>query len=172
MTAQSIMTSPALTLSSNDKVLDALLLMSKHHIHNLPVVDDQGCFLGLFGMKRLIQSLLPNAIKLKHHGLTLTNLEFMTDDPDGLVQDLKAVGGHPVKDFIVEEKSLCFCQPDTPFYELLNLLYQCSDHSLPVLIVENNHQHSKRVVGMVSAWDILDKVALQVFKPECGQGKS
>ena len=50
MTTASIMTSRVITLRADDKVIDALRTMHQYHIRNLPVVDDNGSFVGLFGV--------------------------------------------------------------------------------------------------------------------------
>jgi len=52
-----------------------------------------------------------------------------------------------------------FCKPSTSFPEVLELLDQSSDTSLPVIIVKGK---KKKVVGMVSAWDVVEKLLLNV----------
>ena len=61
MTAESIMTSALVTLGPDDTVADALSLMHSKGVRNLPVVDETGSFIGLFGLRRLSHLLLPKA---------------------------------------------------------------------------------------------------------------
>jgi CBS domain-containing protein len=49
MTTKSIMTSGLFTLEPTDSVADALLLMHEKHVRNIPIVDQSGVFVGLFG---------------------------------------------------------------------------------------------------------------------------
>jgi hypothetical protein len=50
-----------------------------------------------------------------------------------------------------------FCTPDTAFPEMLAMLNRCKDSSLPVLVVEGD---SKKLVGMVSPWDVLEGIII------------
>ena len=61
MTTESIMTSGLFTLKPTDSVADALSLMHEKHVRNIPVVDEAGTFIGLFGLRRLSRLLLPKA---------------------------------------------------------------------------------------------------------------
>ena len=65
----------------------------------------------------------------------------------------KKIAGKPVVNFLEKKKKLMFCTPDTAFPELLSLLDHSPDSSLPVLIVEGDE---RKVVGMVSPWDVLE----------------
>lgn len=158
MTVEATMTSSPLSLGPSDKVCDALLIMYEHRVHNLPVVDPDGCFVGLFGIRRLIQILLPKAAQLDRY--SLSDLSYLPDDPIELAERLGEVSRHPVSDFLEKKKNLRFCTPDTPFPELLHLLNK-SDTSLPVIVVTGE---KKKLVGMVSEWDILTKIiAVKLF---------
>ena len=61
MTTESIMTSGLYTLKPTDSVADALSLMHTKHVRNIPIVDEAGSFVGLFGLRRLSHLLLPKA---------------------------------------------------------------------------------------------------------------
>ena len=52
---------------------------------------------------------------------------------------------------------MAFCAPQTAFPELLALLDESKDSSLPVIVVEGD---SKKVVGMVSTWDVLEGIIM------------
>ena len=53
MTAKNIMSFRLIKLSPADRVCDALKIMHTHQIRNLPVVDDDGQFIGLFGIRQI-----------------------------------------------------------------------------------------------------------------------
>ncbi len=159
MTAESIMTSRLKTLHPTDTVAHAVGLMHKHEIRNLPVIDDQGCFIGLFGIRRLSRILLPKAAtNLARYNLT--DLSFLPDGSGEIHERLRKVGNHPVAEFLEKKRKLLFCKPNTSFPKLLELLDQSSDTSLPVIVVKGKQ---KKLVGIVSAWDVLEKIAVEVF---------
>ena len=77
MTVENIMSFRLVKLKPTDKVCDALSIMHQTQIRNLPVVDENDEFIGLFGIRPLIRLLLPNAGKIK---FGLKDLSFMPDE--------------------------------------------------------------------------------------------
>ena len=156
LTAENIMTSALSTLSPTDTVADALSLMHNKEVRNLPVVDESGAFIGLFGLRRLSHLLLPKAaLDLGAH--SISDLHFL---PDEVVQNgdrWHEISEQPVKNFLEKKKKLLFCTPQTSFPELLALLDESKDTSLPVIVVEGDTQ---KVVGMVSCWDVLEGIIM------------
>lgn len=160
MTAKNIMSFRLIKLSSADRVCDALKIMHTHQIRNLPVVDDDDQFVGLFGIRRLITLLLPKAAQIN---FGLKELNFMPDEVDVLYERLAEIGEKPVTEFLEKKKNLLFCKPSTAFPEVLELLEQNPDTSLPVIVLKGK---KKKLVGMVSAWDVLDKLVMNMFSGE------
>lgn len=156
MTAESIMTSALFTLSPTDTVADAFSLMQEKKVRCLPVVDSSGGFIGLFGLRRLSRILLPKAmLDLGEH--SISDLQFL---PDEVVQDSdrwREVSEQPVANFLEKKKKLLFCTPQTALPELLVLLDKSKDSSLPVIVIEGKE---KKVVGMVSSWDVLQAIVM------------
>ena len=156
MTTESIMTSTLHTLKPTDTVADALSLMQRKQVRNLPVVDASGAFIGLFGLRRLSRLLLPKAaLCLGTH--SISELHFL---PDEVVQNgdrWLEISEQPVANFLEKKKKLLFCTPQTPIPELLVLLDQSKDSSLPVIVVEGD---TRKVVGMVSSWDVLEALVM------------
>jgi len=156
MTTKSIMTSSLFTLKPTDTVADAITLMRQKHVRNLPVVDDEGSFIGLFGLRRVDQLILPSAASsLGEH--SISDLHFLPDEIGQMDERWHEVAGQPVMNFLEKENKLMFCTPDTAFPELLAMLDQSKDFSLPVLVVEGD---SKKLVGMVSPWDVLEGIIM------------
>jgi len=156
LTTESIMTSAMFTLSPDDTVADALSLMHSKEVRNLPVVDESGAFIGLFGLRRLSHLLLPKAA-LDLGLYSISDLQFL---PDEVIQNgdrWREISEQPVKNFLEKKKKLLFCTPQTPFPELLVLLDESKDTSLPVIVVEGKAQ---KVVGMVSCWDVLEGIIM------------
>jgi len=159
MTAKNIMTSRVITVHPADKVSDALLLMHKHHVRNLPVVDESGEFVGLFGVRRLGRLLLPKAAS-ELGRYSLTDLSFMPENPGEMMEHMHEIARKPVADYLEKEKNLLFCKPDTPVPELLKLLEESKDTSLPVIVITHK---GKKLVGLVSVWDVLEWIVFITF---------
>ncbi|MCP4076510.1 MAG: CBS domain-containing protein [Gammaproteobacteria bacterium] len=160
MTAKNIMSFRLIKLSPTDRVCDALKLMHTHQIRNLPVVDNDDQFIGLFGIRRMITLLLPKAAQIN---FGLKELNFMPDEVEALYERLGEIGEKPVTEFLEKKKNLLFCKPSTAFPEVLELLEQNPGSSLPVIVLKGK---KKKLIGMVSAWDILDKLVMNMFSSE------
>ena len=157
MTAETIMSFRLVKLKPTDKVCDAIRVMHTQQIRNLPIVDEDEQFVGLFGIRRLIHLLLPKAAQIN---LGLKDLSFMPDDLGEIYDRLGDIGQRPVSDFMEKKKNLLFCKPSTTFPEVLELLDQNPNSSLPVIVVKGK---KKRLVGVVSAWDVLEKLVVNMF---------
>ena len=66
MTVETIMNFRLEKLKPTDKVCDALRIMHTQQIRDLPFVDEDEQFVGLFGIRRLIHLLLPKAAQMEH----------------------------------------------------------------------------------------------------------
>ena len=166
MTATTIMSTDLVTLKPDDSITTALHLMCKHSVHNIPVLDNDGTFLGLFSLRRLSRELLPKAAKLDENSL-LMHINFMPDDSTDKIQErLHELGQQPVANLLEKSSKLRLCNPETSLPELLQLLFE-SPTSLPVVVVVEGKK--KKLAGMVSNWDVLTKL-LRVVKG-CGDGR-
>lgn len=158
MTAESIMSSEVYTISPELTVGEAVLIMARKKVHNLPVVDADGSFLGLFSLRRITRALMPMAAQIGEDVMDF-EMAFIGDDSDDYLRRLKQIGDQPVSSLLEKKKKLRFCSPDTPIPHLLQLLTE-NPMSLPVLVLKGEQQ---RVVGMVSNWDVLTKIAISLY---------
>ncbi len=159
MTTEHIMTSRVVTLRPDDTVADAVELMRQHHIRNLPVVDDEGAFVGLFGVRRLARLLLPQAGRdLSRH--SIADLAFLPEDTGRMAKRWKKTAARPVSEFLEKEKKLQFCTPDTTFPRMLDLFDHSKDSSLPVIVVEGK---TRKLAGIVSVWDVLEGLVMRLL---------
>ena len=157
MPVRSIMSDHVKSLRPADPVSDGLRMMHEHHVRTLPVIGDDDQFVGLFGIRQVIELLLPKAAQIEYG---LKDLSFMPDNLGALYDRLHDVGNRPVSEFLADESELLICAPSTPLPNLLELLRSSFHTSLPVLVVEDE---SNRLVGMVSGWDVLEKLVMNVF---------
>ena len=70
------------------------------------------------------------------------------------------VGNRPVAEFLEPSENLLICEPGTPIPEVLELLDQSFHTSLPVLVLDDKEN---ALVGMVSGWDVLEKLVMNAF---------
>ncbi len=159
MTVKTIMSSELVTITPDVTVADALLLMSRRQVHNVPVVDKNENFVGLFSLRRLAHDLLPTAARMDEESFHM-EIAFLSDDSDEVLMRLHKLGRKPVSALLEKKKKLRFCRPDTPIPRMLQLLTE-NPTSLPVVVVEGKRQ---KVVGMVSTWDVLTKVAVKLVQ--------
>ena len=168
MTTKSIMTSGLFTLKPTDSVADALSLMHAKHVRNIPIVDESGAFVGLFGLRRLSHLLLPKvALNLGKH--SISDLHFLPDEIIQMGDRWHEIADQPVDKFLEKKKKLLFCTPETAFPELLSLLDESKDTSLPVIVVEGD---SQKLVGMVSTWDVLEGIIMGRLINDNSSGKT
>ena len=118
--------------------------MSPTGLSDLPVVDANGTFIGMFKLERLLAALLPAAALV---GYGMPDLSFLSDDLEALREKMHSIDARPVGDFAVMPESVV--HPDTPPLEIVLQLYRGANN-LPVVEREGG-----RLVGVVSARDVL-----------------
>jgi CBS domain-containing protein len=153
------MSTDLVTVAPDVTVAEALLQMSSHQVHNIPVVDKNDAFVGLFSLRRLAHELLPTAARMDEDTFHL-DIGFLSDESDEFLKRLHKIGRRPVSALLEKKKKLRFCKPDTSIPRMLQLLTE-NPTSLPVVVVEGKRQ---KVVGMVSTWDVLTKVAVKLVQ--------
>jgi CBS-domain-containing membrane protein len=132
------------TLKDTDSVADATHRMLLHRVSDLPVVDADGRFIGMFKLERLLAALLPAAALV---GYGMPDLSFVADDLDALCKKMRALDSRPVGDFAEMPDQVV--HPDTPPLEMILQLYRGANN-LPVVDRDDG-----RLVGVVSARDVL-----------------
>ncbi len=146
MSLTEIMLSDPRTVGPDDTVPMAVQLMREYGMRNVPVVDGEGCFLGVFSTVHLIELLLPAAATVEGG---LTDLSFVHDTLDHLRKRFKGIENHKVGDFI-EADDIPVAAADTSLVEALLLLYQ---HRTHVTVVEES---TKKVIGVVTVNAVLE----------------
>ena len=147
MKANIIMNPHPMTLRPTDTVATAADRILKHHLRHLPVVDEQGRYLGTFSIYSLLKLTLPKAV-LDKHGLD--NVSFVTESVEDLAQRLGRRRDEPVKNWLnIHEVA----RPDTHAMEVMLLMLHGRTTSVPVVNKTNN-----RLEGIISFWDVLEKL--------------
>ncbi|MCU0837871.1 MAG: CBS domain-containing protein [Rhodospirillales bacterium] len=153
MTCREIMNADPPVLRHTDTVGVALRKLLAERYLALPVVDDEGRYLGLFAKSRLFGLMLPSIValedvlpKIAH----LTDLAYLSDDLEDLRARFATLRNDPVARFADREAPTL--KPDSPLMEAVLLVFRTRNF---VPVVE---PLSGRLAGMVSTWEILDKL--------------
>ena len=146
MTCQTVMLPDPVTVLDSASLASAIDLLFRHRIKNLPVVDTNGLYKGLFGIHTLVRHVLPRAATLDgdtHMG----DLAFVHDSLENLKERLASRLGEPVLRFA--DTALRPLAPNMSLVETLLHLHR-SHHNLPVADPD-----SGRLLGLVTYWGIL-----------------
>lgn len=155
MACSEIMTSNPVTLRGSDTVAQAAATLMEKRWIILPVVDETGSYLGLFGAFELLRILLPKAATLDH---LLPDLGFMADNLPALQDRFAEHEGEPVGSHL--RTDLPVLHPDTPVVEALLQQFRARS-TLPVVDKATN-----QLLGVVSYWDAL--AAITNRRPRAG----
>ena len=147
MTATSIMDPHPTVVKPTDIIKTAIGYIMENRYRNLPVVDDDGKYLGSFGVHCLLKNVLPKAVLMKHG---LTSVPFLQESLADLHNRLRELENNPVAMCMNTEAETV--SPDTPLVESLLILYRNRD-SLPVVDTE-----SGKLLGVISYWDAGEKI--------------
>ncbi|MCB1876032.1 MAG: CBS domain-containing protein [Chromatiales bacterium] len=143
MTARLVMDPNPSVMHAGETVGKAVKIIMEHRYRNLPVVDENGHYLGVFGINTLLRLVLPPAVVVEKG---LTTAPFVTDTLADLRHRLASVEEVSILDFINDDATVVY--PDTPLVETLLVLYRTRT-SVPVVEGE-----ARRLVGMISYWDV------------------
>lgn len=146
MEIEAIMLKNPRTIGAGESVPAAVRLMKEHGMRNLPVVDGEGKFLGVFTTVHLIELLLPRAATMEGG---LNDLTFVHDTLDDVRQRWNEVQDHRVGDFI-ETEDIPVATAETSLIEVLLLIFQNRTH---ITIVDED---TDKVVGVVTFSKVID----------------
>jgi CBS domain-containing protein len=149
VTCQTVMLSEPITVRDTAPLAEAIDLLFRHHIKNLPVVDANGIYRGVFGIHTLVRQLLPRAATLDE-GAGLTDLGFVHDTLDNLRDRLAGHMQEPVLQFA--DRTVQPVAPDASVMETLLRLHR-QRAILPVA-----EPASGRLLGIVTYWGLLAKL--------------
>lgn len=143
MTARLVMNTNPAVLRNTDKVSLAADHIMAQRCRRLPVVDEDGKYIGVFGINCLLRLVLPRALVMEGG---LENAAFMKADLADLHRRFNKHMDDPI--------SVCMgdvaqtVAPDTPLLETLRLLYNHKG-SMPVVDPDDG-----KLLGVVTYWDV------------------
>ena len=134
-------------LKPDDIIKTAIRYIMENRYRNLPVVDDEGRYLGSFGVHCLLKNVLP---KVATWEKGLENVSFIQETLTDLHRRVIELEHEPISICMNTEAETV--APDTPLVQTLLTLYHARS-SLPVVDPE-----SGKLVGAISYWDAGEKI--------------
>lgn len=147
MQASDVMDPKPSTLKPTDSIETAARYIMQNRYRNLPVVDDNFCYVGMFGVNCLLKQVIPKAVFMQKG---LENIGFIHESIEDLHQRFSEVKSQPIS--VCMSHEIQPVAPDTPLTETLLQLYQ-TKASIPVV-----EEGSCKLLGMISYWDVGDKI--------------
>jgi CBS domain-containing protein len=130
-------------LAATDTVTKGIGYIMDNRFRNVPIVDDQGRYMGVFGVGCMLRLVLPRAALMEHG---LTDISFVSDSLKDLRRRLREFEDQPVTICLSDEATVI--EPDMPLLETLLVLYR-TRRSVPVVDPKD-----RRLLGVVSYWDV------------------
>lgn len=147
MSASQVMDPHPVTVKPTDSIKTVVTLIMEHRYRSLPVVDDQGCFLGTVGVNCLLKLVLPRSAVM---GKGLESLSFVHDSLKDLQLRLSEQSNQQVEVCMNTDSPVV--APDTSLLETLLTLYR-SKSSIPVVEPETG-----KLIGMISYFDVGEAI--------------
>lgn len=146
-TCAEIMIADPATLPSTVTVEQAIDSLLHSRFHHMPVVDDAGRFVGLFGVSHVARLLLPRVVTMEGG---VGDASFVHETLADMSQRLDAIKGKPVLE--LAESKVSTVHPSTPLMRGLQLLYK---NLTLVPVVEEG---GDRLVGVLAFHGLLTRL--------------
>jgi CBS-domain-containing membrane protein len=147
MRCADIMTANPLTVRDSDSIAAAAEKLIAHRQLNIPVVDADGCFAGMFGAEDLLGVVVP---RVAIAGSLAANLRFVADDPRRLAERFGELKHRPVGG--VADRNAVVLAPDTPQIEAFRIFCR---NPAPLAVID---PQSRKLVGLVTYWDVMGAI--------------
>ncbi len=147
MTAKQLMNTHPIVLRDTDTIGAAADQIMSHRFRSLPVVDKEGCFLGMLGVGCMLRLVLPKAATMTKG---LSGVRYLSSSLEDLHDRLNSVINQPVT--ICLDKDVPVVHPDTPMLETLLTLYR-TKQALGVV-----DETTERLLGVISYFDVGERI--------------
>ena len=159
MTARSVMDPNPVVLHPDDCIRTAAEYVMKNRVRRIPVVDDDGKFLGVFGVNCLLRLVLPNAAIMENG---LESVHFARETLSDLYRRFMENSNTEIA-LCMDEKDVEVVAPDTPLLESVLVLYR-TRASLPVVDPETG-----KLEGVISYYDLGESILKEGEKDDAAR---
>jgi CBS-domain-containing membrane protein len=142
-------------LHSSDTMGKAAQQIMKARYRSLPVVDENGRFLGTVTVNCLLYLVLPKVATMQKKRDRLETMPYVSTTLEDLRRRLKKAIDYPVT--ICLKENVTVVHPDTPIVETLLTIYN-TRKNLPVV-----EKDTGRLAGMISYYDVGTKIMEEGF---------
>ncbi len=149
MTAKLFMNPDPVVLKTTDTIGHAAEQIMARQRRSLPVVDDDGRFMGMITVNCLLYLVLPKAVTMEQG---LEAVPFIQNSLDDLRERLRKYIDKPVTICLKKKEKVAVVHPDMPIVETLLTLYRAKAN-LPVV-----EKGTGRLVGTISYYDVGAKI--------------
>jgi CBS-domain-containing membrane protein len=144
MNCAAIMTANPPTILESDSVADAAGKLIAERAAALPVVDAEGRYVGMFGIRDLLGLLVPRGALA---GDLVPNLRFLGDDADALRHKFRAAS--TITAGAMADRRVATLHPEMPEIEALRA-FAHEQSTLAVVARDTG-----KLVGVVCSWDAI-----------------
>lgn len=134
VTASEIMTSPVRTVRPADPVRKVIVLLCRHRISGVPVVDGKGRLVGLISERDILEAMYPDHPELRQHR-----------PPLRLHEGVREIGSIPARQIMVQD--VVTAPPDADILRLASVMAVRKIRRIPIV-------EGQRLVGIVSQGDV------------------
>ena len=136
-----------ITLKPDATVKQAFDICVEHNIRNIPVIDDENNFIGMFGLKEVLANVLPAASKV---GEGLPTMDFLHGGAADVAKKLRKTHTHLIGDIM--NKDAKAIESDSATWEALRVMV---DHGSPVPVISPK---TAKFVGLISRQTLLKEL--------------
>lgn len=144
MTCEHAMITEIIKAHPDDTVEEVLDRLDEHNIRAVPVVDDNGCMVGMFCLNTVLENLLPVAVTMPDG---LQRLNFVVGAAPGVAKRLYKL--KPKKVSEIMDTDTLVVHPDTQTWEAIRLMVK---YGSPIPVVE---EESGKLLGLISEQSAL-----------------
>jgi CBS-domain-containing membrane protein len=148
MRCADIMTVNPTTIPDSDSISDAAAKLVAQRAAVLPVVDAEGRYVGMFGIRDLLGLLVPREALA---GDLVPNLRFLGDDAEALRSKFQAAKTRTAGE--TADRRMATLHPDMPEIEALRAV---SREQATLAVVARD---TGKLVGVVCCWDAIRALA-------------
>lgn len=144
MTIENAIITDVIAARPDDTVKTALILMEKHNIRSVPVIDETGDYRGMFNIRQLLKKLLPHIATTENNLPTLDFIQNASPQIAGRLHELE-----PCKVSDVMDTDIPSITAAIPHTEAMMRLVR---HGSPIPVV---HKGSSRFHGLLTEQSML-----------------
>ncbi len=154
LTCKDVMNENQITVKPETNVVEAFNLIRKYKVRYLPVLEDDGTYIGVFTSPTLIKMMLPAAATIKLTGnqssaMVVDNLNFFEIEAEDFAERLDYLVNEKVGDHLSKKRNIPIVSPNKGIMDGVMLLHKYKRH---LILVE---PETRKFVGVLTINSVL-----------------